>query len=782
MSAPRGDDPGVGGNNVYTYSATSAFPTIGVNANYWIDVVFNTTASPVPSISVNNVTSPEGNAGPTSFTFTASLSAPSTATVTVAYATADGTATAGSDYPGQSGTLTFQPGETTKPIPVVVNGDTLSEANETFFVNLGGATNATIGTPSGIGTIVNDDAPTILARVPAPNTTGVSTSAKVDVVFGQPMNPTTLTAGTFRLRAAGASSDVAGVISYVGAAATLTPNVVLASGTVYTVTVAGTVTDLVGNQMGADVSWSFTTSTAPPQQFTDTTVFDFGAGTFTNTAVSMRANGEVSLNPTVGNTFDVNGLPTGWASSLWSPSGGGVVQGGVISVNGARIYTTATYSPGRTLEFLGLFSATGALQHIGLGNDFNSAPWTIFSTAGGGALYARTYNGTTSTDTPIPGNFLGAWHLFRIEWNAASVVYFIDGTQVVSHPIAIAASMRPIVSDYVVDTQPLMVDWLALSPYAGSGTFLSRVIDAGSLASWGNVSWDSSVPAGTTLQISVRRGNTPTPDGTWTAFSPIAAPNTPVGGQSRYLQYQTAMTSTSANVTPLLRAITFDLVSSSGVSIDDVSVTEGNTGTVDAVFTVTVANATGAVTVDYATADATATTAAGDYIAKNGTLNFPLGTTTQTVTIQVNGDALNEANETFAVNLSNAVGATVSKSQGVGTITNDDPLPALSITDVSLNEGNTGTASFTFNVTLSAASGRSVTVAYTTANSTGDGRKRLHRRDRYVDVPGRHGAAAGHGVGQRRHSRRTERDLLREFVRANECDHHQSAGHRHDSQ
>ena len=99
----------------------------------------------------------EGNAGTANATFTVTLSAAYGQPVTVNYSTANGTATAGSDFQTASGTLTFAPGETSKTITVAVLGDQMYEPNETFAVNLSGATNATIGDGNGIGTIVNDD-------------------------------------------------------------------------------------------------------------------------------------------------------------------------------------------------------------------------------------------------------------------------------------------------------------------------------------------------------------------------------------------------------------------------------------------------------------------------------------------------------------------------------------------------------------------------------------------------------------------------------------------------
>jgi uncharacterized protein YhjY with autotransporter beta-barrel domain len=126
---------------------------------------------PLPSLSINDVTVVEGNAGTVNAVFTVTLSAASGQTVQVNYATADGTATQPADYTNTSGTLTFTPGTTTQTITVPVNGETVPEANETFFVNLSGATNATISDNQGVGTITNDDVPVTVSPATLPNGT-----------------------------------------------------------------------------------------------------------------------------------------------------------------------------------------------------------------------------------------------------------------------------------------------------------------------------------------------------------------------------------------------------------------------------------------------------------------------------------------------------------------------------------------------------------------------------------------------------------------------------------
>src|SRR5689334_6803085 len=121
----------------------------------------NVAAQQSPSISVHDVVVVEGNSGTTQATFVVALSAASSQSVSCSFATANGTATAGSDYVATSGALTFAPGEVEKPVVVLVNGDTVDEAQETFFLDISNVQNATVNTSRGTGFIVDDDGPTI---------------------------------------------------------------------------------------------------------------------------------------------------------------------------------------------------------------------------------------------------------------------------------------------------------------------------------------------------------------------------------------------------------------------------------------------------------------------------------------------------------------------------------------------------------------------------------------------------------------------------------------------
>ena len=153
-----------------------------------------------------------------------------------------------------------------------------------------------------------------------------------------------------------------------------------------------------------------------------------------------------------------------------------------------------------------------------------------------------------------------------------------------------------------------------------------------------------------------------------------------------------------------------------GLAINNVTVTEGNAGTKLATFTVTLSPAANAaVSVQWATANSTAT-AGTDFVAvAPTTITFAAGQTTKTVTVTVNGDTQGEANETFFVRLSAPVGATLMDDTGLGTITNDDT--ALVINNVTVTEGNAGTTPATFTVTRSGPTGGTSSVTWATANS-----------------------------------------------------------------
>jgi probable HAF family extracellular repeat protein len=129
----------------------------GLGGGHFHAVLLTPTEAGTPTVSIGDVTVTEGNAGTTEAVFTVTLSAPASEEVTVNFDSVNGTASAGSDYEAEFGTLTFAPGETTANVTVAVNGDTNPEPNETFHVALSQPAGAVIADGQGVGTIVDDE-------------------------------------------------------------------------------------------------------------------------------------------------------------------------------------------------------------------------------------------------------------------------------------------------------------------------------------------------------------------------------------------------------------------------------------------------------------------------------------------------------------------------------------------------------------------------------------------------------------------------------------------------
>jgi hypothetical protein len=152
------------------------------------------------------------------------------------------------------------------------------------------------------------------------------------------------------------------------------------------------------------------------------------------------------------------------------------------------------------------------------------------------------------------------------------------------------------------------------------------------------------------------------------------------------------------------------------IGISDATVVEGDGGTANAVFTVSIEGDFDNVTVDYANVGSAAVEGS-DYAATSGTLTFAAGETSQTISVPIIGDTTDEYDEQFFVDLSNAAGGEITDSQGIGTILDDDAAPLVTINDVSKLEGNHDTT-FVFTVSLSAASAKWVYVDFATADGT----------------------------------------------------------------
>lgn len=495
---------------------------------------------PQSSLSVNDVSVNEGHSGTTAATFTITLSAASAETVTVNYATADGTATAGSDYTAGSGTLTFAPGETSKTVTVSITGDTVTESNETFTVNLSGPTNATLGDGQGVATIVNDDTPPSLR-----------------------VNDVTVTEGN--------SGPVTAVFTV-----TLTP--------------AGT--------QAVTVNWATSNGSAIAG-------YDY---TYASGTLSF-APGETSK------TVSVN------------------VTGDVLDENNELLY----------LNLSGAVNAT------------ISDSWGYGTIADDDAEPAVSVNIVSVTE----GHSGSVSAVFTLSLSAASgrTVYVYWST---ANGTAVAGS------DYVSASGTAYI-------YAGQ---TSKTVSV-------SVTGDTVSEADETFFLNL----------TGASYATIAD-NQGVG----------TIADDDGPVTP-------------DMSIADVYRTEGTGGTTTASVNVSLSAAsTQTVTVNWATADGTAT-AGSDYTAANGTLTFAPGETSKAVSVSVTGDNWDEPSETFTVNLSGAVYANLVDGTGVVSV-GDDDFTDIRISDISVAEGQTGTTLATFTVSLSVPSAWMLAVNWSTSNDT----------------------------------------------------------------
>jgi hypothetical protein len=153
------------------------------------------------------------------------------------------------------------------------------------------------------------------------------------------------------------------------------------------------------------------------------------------------------------------------------------------------------------------------------------------------------------------------------------------------------------------------------------------------------------------------------------------------------------------------------------MSINDATIAEGTGGTTTATFVVSLNYPRReAISVHWVTQGGTASQGT-DYTAGSGTLTFNPGIMSQTITVEINPDALNESQETFFVNLDTPVNAVLTVNHATGTISDDDAIPKLTISDVAISEGNSGSMPYTlfsFAVALNAPSGRTVSVQATT--------------------------------------------------------------------
>ena len=241
-----------GGNGVYAYGATPAFPTSTFqSSNYWVDVVFVSSAGPDTTPPTVTITTP--TSAPTFSTGATPLNLGGTASDNVGV-----TQVSWTNDRGGSGVATGTASWSVSGVPLQSGVNLITVTARDAANNTGTATLSVTYTP-------DTTAPTVSGRTPAVGATNVPLGTSVTATFSEALDPATVNTSTFELRNP-SGVLVPATVGWNAAAltATLTPSAPLTASTVYTVTLRGGATgmkDLAGNALAADIGWSFTTGT-----------------------------------------------------------------------------------------------------------------------------------------------------------------------------------------------------------------------------------------------------------------------------------------------------------------------------------------------------------------------------------------------------------------------------------------------------------------------------------------------------------------------------------------
>ena len=723
------------------------------------------TDNDTPSFSIDSPSVTEGDSGSVTMTFTVSLNPAGASQHTVNYARTGGTAASGTDFTALSAsTLTFAAGTTSQTITVSVRGDTLDESNETVIITLSSASSgSTIGTATGTGTITDDDPK---FSINSPSVTE-GDSGSVNLVF------------TVTLSAAGASQHTVGYAQTGGTAT---------SGTDYTAVTANTLTFAAGTTTQT-ITVSVTGDTADESNETVViTLSNASSGTAISTATGTGTirddDPKFSINsPSVveGDSGSVNlvftvTLSAASTSSLtvdYARTGGTATSGTDYTAVASNTLTFAANTTTRTITV----SVTG--DTVDEGNE--TVVITLSNPSSGTVISTATGTGTITDDDPkfsinspsvAEGDSSTTNLVFTVTLSAAgasphTVGYAQTGgtatsgtdyTAVTAGVLTFAAgtTTRTITVSVTGDTVDEGNETVVLTlSNASSGTVIATATGTGTItdddpkfsinspsvaegdSSTTNLVFTVTLSAASTSPLTVdyaRTGGTATSGTDYTAVSSgtltfaanstsetitvsVTGDTVDEGNETVVLTLSNASAGTGISTATGTGTIMDD---DPKFSIDSPTVTEGDSGSVNLVFTVTLsASSSSQLTVDYASSDGSTNgaTAGTDYTAVSGTLTFPAGTTSRTITVSVTGDTANELNETVVVTLSDATsGAGIATATGTGTITDNDT-PNFSINSPSVVEGNSGSANLVFTVTLSPASATQVTVNYADAGT-----------------------------------------------------------------
>jgi hypothetical protein len=549
------------GNGLYHYGTTGGFPTDSWQAsNFYVDVFFQ------PAVQDNTpptVTANTPAAGATNVSQSTALSATFSESINPANLSfvvkdASNNTVAGTvTYNDTTKLATFTPSSQLNP-------STTYTATVTATDLAGNP--MTAAKVWSFQTMADTVAPTVISVSPSNGITGVAPNAVITVTFSEALLAGSVDGTTVSLKTSGGSA-VAASITYNTATKSIiiTPSASLGYSTGYVVTVVGGasgVKDLANNALVSTFTSTFTTG-AQTQNWQQTTAGQFGSGVASNVDITNTAGGELTLGMLVSDDFTSASLGSGWTVNNWDGTGSisTSISAGVLTLGRTQIRSTATTtdSPFEARISVG----AGAWQEFGLGTDLAEETgnyWAIFSTLSTtNTLYAQVNNNNSVTKTSL-GTLPSGYHVYKIVPTGSGFQFYIDGTlkTTINKALPAGVDLPAVVSNYN-GSPAILVDYVHLTDYAPSGTFVSQVFDAGSNATWGAVNWSANVPSGASLLVEISVGNSATPDGTWSAFTAVANGGS-VNLSGRYVRYRITLVSADGSATGTLNDIALSYI------------------------------------------------------------------------------------------------------------------------------------------------------------------------------------------------------------------------------
>ena len=268
--------------------------------------------------------------------------------------------------------------------------------------------------------------------------------------------------------------------------------------------------------------------------------------TKSNTYYKSDAGGEIGIQPTLRDDFEAPISPYVYPFAKWQSGTYGAssftptLTGTNIKVysspDGAFLDTVST-NVQKTIEFKAQFT-TNSFQHIGFVSDENFNDYRMFSTKNQGStpghLFARD---SDNGDIDLGTGYLGAYHLYKIDWNAIDTKFYIDGSLVATRGVT-SAPMRFFASNN--DTSigsDMRIDSVRIIEYPTSGTYTSCALDSSTVnANWGVITFNTTTPSGETVQLQTR---TSTDGLSWSSYSSVLTSGSTIPSPAgRYLQYK----------------------------------------------------------------------------------------------------------------------------------------------------------------------------------------------------------------------------------------------------